>query len=108
MPSAKDGGEDVAFRTRKLERCYREHRAGVREFGAEAARRYIERINLIKSARDLDELLFLPGLHGHPLKGDRAGQFAIRLTGYLRLIFTVPEDGATTVCIEEVSKHYED
>ena len=99
---------DVAFRTRKLERCYRGHGAAVKEFGAEVARRYIERINLIRASRDLDELLALPGLHGHPLKGDRAGRFAIRLTGYIRLIFTEQAGPPPGVCIEEVSKHYED
>ena len=99
---------EVAFRTRKLERCYREHRAGVREFGAEVARRYIERINLIKAARNLDELVELPGLHGHALKGDRAGQYAVRLTGYMRLIFTAQKRMPPSICIEEVSKHYED
>ena len=99
---------DVVFRTRALERCYREHKAAVRAFGVETARRYIERVNLIRAARSLDELLSLPGLHGHPRKGGRAGQYAIRLTGFMRLILSVPAARPHEVCIEEVSKHYDD
>jgi proteic killer suppression protein len=80
----------------------------VREFGTDVARRYIERINVIKSARSVSEILALPGLHGHELKGERAGQYAIRLTGYVRLIFTVQGDDPRVICVEEVSKHYEE
>jgi proteic killer suppression protein len=50
----------------------------------------------------------LPGLRCHELKGDRKGQYAINLTGYYRLIFTVTDKKMEIVCIEEVSKHYED
>lgn len=99
---------DVVFRTRRLERCYREHQTAVRDFGADVARRYIQRVNLIKATRNLDELLSLPGLRGHPLKGDRTGQFSIRLTGFTRLILTRLEGPSPGVCIEEVSKHYDD
>ena len=99
---------EVVFRTRKLERCYRDFQAAVREFGADGARRYIERINLIKVAHRLEELLTLPGLHGHPLKGNRAGQFAIRWTGYVRLILTQPSERPGAICIDSVSKHDED
>jgi proteic killer suppression protein len=99
---------EVAFRTRKLERCYRDDHVAARAFGPDVARRYIERINLIKTALGLDELLDLPGLRGHSLRGDRAGQYAIRLTGFIRLIMTVRRGTPPSVCIEEVSKHYDD
>jgi proteic killer suppression protein len=72
------------------------------------ARRYIQRINIMKAARGLDELTRLPGLRCHPLKGQRAGQYAIDLTGFYRLIFTLRGESLTIVRIEEVSKHYGD
>jgi proteic killer suppression protein len=49
----------------------------------------------------------LPGLRCHPLKGDRKGEFAVNLTGFMRLIFTVENEQLRIVMIEEVSKHYD-
>ncbi len=99
---------EVTFRTRKLEREYRKSAAAIKAYGQKVARKYIERINIIKGARDIDELTILPGLRCHPLKGDRQGQFAVNLTGFYRLIFTLHGDALEIANIEEVSKHYDD
>ena len=80
----------------------------MREFGNDVARRYIERINIIKHTASLEELARLPGLRYHPLKGNRAGYHAVKLTGFMRLIFTLEGDTLAIVRIEEVSKHYDD
>lgn len=98
----------VSFKTKRLEQCYREYRLAVRFFGEEAGRRYIERINIIKQVNDLDNLLRLPSLRCHPLKGSREGQYAAKLTGFYRLIFTLEGESLEIVRIEEVSKHYDD
>ena len=58
--------------------------------------------------RKAAELAQLPGLRYHPLKGDRAGYHAVKLTGRMRLIFTLKGEALAIVCIEEVSKHYDD
>jgi proteic killer suppression protein len=50
----------------------------------------------------------LPGLNCHPLKGNRKGQYAVKLTGFYRLIFTVSGDCLNIALIEDVSKHYDD
>jgi proteic killer suppression protein len=99
---------EVTFRTRKLERQYRESDKAIRACGAKVGRKYISRINIIKQAKDIDELMNLPVLRCHPLKGDRAGQYAIVLTGFYRLIFTLKGNTLEIVHIEEVSKHYGD
>jgi len=99
---------EVTFRTRKLEREYVCSKKAVQAYGETVARRYIERINIIKSARDIEELERLPGIKCHPLKGDRRGQWAIKLTAQMRLIFTLRGENFEVVRIEEVSKHYED
>ena len=98
----------IKFRSNKLERCFLSKNQAVREFGDQVARKYIQRIGIIKAASSLDELSKLPGLRCHPLKGDRKGQYAINLTGFYRLIFTVEGDTLNIVTIEEVSKHYDD
>jgi proteic killer suppression protein len=99
---------EVHFRTKKLEKQYASHKEAEKAYGATVARRYIGRINIIKQTRSLKELMQLPGLRCHELKGDRKGQYAINLTGYYRLIFTVKDKKMEIACIEEVSKHYED
>lgn len=99
---------EVTFRTRKLRHEYEHSRKGVQAYGQAVARRYIERINIIKSATDIEELEKLPKLDCHPLKGDRKGQWSITLIGRVRLIFTLQGENLEIVRIEEVSKHYGD
>lgn len=98
----------IKFKTRKLEKYYTTHRKAVQEFGDQVARKYIQRLNLIKVTADIEVLQELPAIRCHPLKGDRLGQYAINLTGFYRLIFTMEEGSLTVVRIEEVSKHYDD
>ena len=98
----------IEFRTKKLEKQYVQHKLAVKAYGNEVARKYIQRINIIKHAKDFDELSGLPGLRCHPLRGDRKGQYAINLTGFYRLIFTLVGESLEIVQIEEVSKHYDD
>jgi len=99
---------EVTFRTRRLEREYRENATAVKSYGIEVARKYIQRIDIIKQVSNIEELIRLPGLGCHPLKGDRHGQYAVKLTGFSRLIFTLKGDALEIAHIEEVSKHYGD
>ncbi len=98
----------VQFSTKKLQKEYLDGRRAARAYGEQVARRYVLRVNLIKQSRDLDALKALPGLDCHPLKGTRKGQWAVKLTGFYRLIFTVVGDAPVIARIEEVSKHYDD
>jgi proteic killer suppression protein len=50
----------------------------------------------------------LPRLRCHELSGNRKGQYAVNLTGFYRLIFTMVDDRIDVIRIEEVSKHYGD
>jgi len=99
---------DVEFRTRKLQKQYEDHREAEKAYDPQVARRYIERVNIIKQARDIAELQGLRGLRCHPLKGNRETQWAMKLTGFYRLIFTLQGDKLEIARIEEVSKHYDD
>jgi proteic killer suppression protein len=99
---------EVVFRTRKLKKEYTSSKDATKAYGLNVARKYIQRVNIIKNALDIDELLLLPGLRCHPLKGERRGQYALKLTGFYRLIFSLDGKQIEIVCIEEVSKHYGD
>lgn len=98
----------VKFRTKKLEKAYSEFKYAFKEYGDKIGKKYIQRINIIKATQSLDELKKLPGLRCHPLKGSRAGQYAVNLNGFYRLIFTIEDGKLNIVTIEEVSKHYDD
>ena len=98
----------VVFRTRQLERCYKDYRKASKVYGEDAAKRYILRVNTIKQARNIDQLMKLPVLRCHRLKGNRAGQFAVNVTGFHRLIFSLEGETLEIVRIEDVSKHYGD
>jgi len=98
----------VEFRTNKLKKCFLDYKHATRVFGEQVARKYIQRINIIKATHSLDDLIAQPLLKCHPLKGNRKGQYAIQLTGFYRLIFTINGETLSLVTIEEVSKHYDD
>lgn len=98
----------ICFKTKKLQKQYEQSKMAVKAFGAEEARKYIQRINIIKSAENMDTLRALPGLRCHPLKGDKKDYWAINLAGYYRLIFSLTGEKLEIVRIERVSKHYEE
>jgi proteic killer suppression protein len=91
-----------------LQRQYENSSEAVKSFGKSVATKFIQRINIIKTVRNIDELIQMHTLRCHPLKGNRDGQWALKLTGFTRLIFTLEGDQLEIACIEEVSKHYDD
>ena len=99
---------EIKFRTRKLEKQYANHREAEKAYGKDVACKFILRVNIIKTARDIEELKKMPGLRCHELKGNRKGRWAVKLTGFYRLIFTLEGEMLEIARIEEVSKHYGD
>jgi proteic killer suppression protein len=57
-----------------------------RLFGIPIARKFIQRLGVLRAADKFSQLYGLRALRLHPLKGNRAGQYAITLTGNYRLI----------------------
>ncbi len=98
----------VTFRTVRLQRCYEKFAEATRQWGAAVARRYVERIDILYACQSIDDLGKMAPLRFHPLKGKRAGQYALWLTDRARLIITFTGRGQKSVCAEEVSQHYGD
>lgn len=96
----------VQFRTRALEQRFEDGKQARKKYGDVVGRKYIQRIQLIQQARSLEEVMALPGLRCHPLKGNLTGEYSVDLTGFDRLIFSLEEGQIVT--IERVSKHYGD
>ena len=97
----------MLFSSNHLQRCYEQSSEATRTWGADAARRYIQRVGILLDTRVFDELYTVRALRLHPLKGNREGQYAITLVGRWRLILTyLPEEQA--IRVDEVSNHYDD
>ena len=99
---------EVRFKTNKLQKQYENSKDAVKAYGLDVAKKYIQRVGILKSAKSFDDLSKIPQLKFHPLTGNRKGEFAISLTGFYRLIITNDGDTFDIAKIEEVSKHYDD
>jgi proteic killer suppression protein len=98
----------VLFSTRELQQWHLDYRMAQRSLGKDLARKYIQRVDVLMDADNVPQLLLVPGLKCHQLKGDRKGQWAISLDQSHRLIFTVADNRMEVIQVEEVSKHYGD
>ena len=73
-----------------------------RLFGVPIGRKYIQRLAVMRAADKFAELYGHRALRLHPLKGDRAGQYSMTLTGNYRLILErVSEDVARVLEVED-------
>ena len=99
---------EVRFKTNKLQKQYENSKDAIKAYGLDVAKKYIQRVGILKSAKSFDDLSKIPQLKFHPLIGNRKGEFAISLTGFYRLIITNDGDTFDIAKIEEVSKHYDD
>jgi proteic killer suppression protein len=99
---------EVRFKTKKLEKQFLQSKLAEKAYGRDVAKKYIMRITILKSAKSFEELYSIPTLKFHPLTGNRKGEYAIKLTGFYRLIITNDGDVFDIAKIEEVSKHYGD
>ena len=98
---------EVIFRTRRLRRNYEDVTRAIIDWGHEVARRYIDRVDFLHEAEDFNQLYAVRRLRLHPLRGSRAGELSIYLSGRWRLIVT-RGDTAQSIIIEAVSNHYDD
>ena len=98
---------EIRFKTKKLEKQYLSSNEAIKAYGVQVAKKYIMRINILKSAKSFEDLYSMPSLKFHPLTGNRQGEYAISLTGYYRLIITNDGEVFDIAKIEEVSKHYD-
>lgn len=98
---------EVTFKNRTLKLQYIESENAFKAYGRQVGRKYIERINIIKSAKSIADLKLIRALKCHELKGKRKGEWSIWLTGNMRLIFTLHGEQLTIARIEEVNKHYD-
>jgi len=107
----------ITFRDRKLRQLCEIERKAQKRLGSDCARKLRARLSDLEAASRVSELV---AGNPHPLKGDRAGQFALNLSGGWRLVFSpdnepcpTTDDGSidwnrvTIVCIEYIGDYHD-
>jgi len=74
-----------SFRDRDSERLF--HRERVRRLGAQVQHIALRKLRMLDAAASLDDLRIPPANRLEKLKGDRAGQYSIRINQQWRLCF---------------------
>ncbi len=92
----------IEFSTHRLADASMSLSEATRLFGAPIGRKYIQRLAVLRATDNFSQLYWLRALRVHSLKGDRAGQYAITLTGNYRLIIEkVKEDKVRILDVED-------
>ncbi len=92
----------VSYRDRKTERFANGER--VREFSGFARQAEI-RLDRLEAATSLADLAALPGNRFEALRGDRQGQYSIRINDQWRICFAWPQNSPGPTNVEIVDYH---
>lgn len=98
----------VTFKAKRLQEAYETFDKARKLWGERIARRYVGRVKFLQDAASAQDIFNVKAFHTHPLKGQRAGQYAINLDAAWRLIVTFTDKEMKIVRVEEVSDHYDD
>lgn len=74
-----------SFRNRDTERLFARH--PIRGFGADVQRVALRKLRMLDAAERLDDLRVPPGNRLERLRGDRQGQYSIRINDRWRVCF---------------------
>lgn len=74
----------ITYANRELEKLCNRTNYAIQKLGDKGARKLQSRLSDIEAAHDVTELI---AGSPHPLKGDREGDFSLRLHGAQRLVF---------------------
>lgn len=92
----------VTFATNRLEDASVSLSEANRLFGVPIGRKYIQRLAVLRATDKFNQLYGHRALRLHPLKGNRAGQYAITLTGNYRLVVErMAEDRVSIINVED-------
>lgn len=96
----------LVFSSKHLEEASLSFSEATRLFGVPVARKYIQRLVVLRATDKFSELYGHRALRLHLLKGNRAGQYAITLTGNFRLIIErLKEDMIRIIDVEDYHGH---
>ena len=93
---------DIEFATNRMAAASRSLSEASRLFGIPIGRKYIQRLAVLRATDGFAQLYGHRALRLHPLRGDRAGQYAMTLTSNYRLIIErISEDEVRVQGVED-------
>jgi proteic killer suppression protein len=97
----------IEYRNEELRRLAQEADFRPKQWGRDLVVAYRKKIQVLDSAMDERDLRAMRSLNLEKLKGNRAGQYSIRLNDQFRLILTfhTEDDGRVVVVLELVDYH---
>ena len=102
---------NIYFKTEYLKLLYEtalDDIKGKHPFSKEIIKQYKKKVQLLTVITKIEQLKQFRGLNFEYLKGDRKGEYSIRLNDQYRLLFEQKENGEISIImINEISKHYE-
>lgn len=97
---------DVDYHDPVLEQLANQADFAPKGWSHDVIRSYRKKMQIIRNAKDERDLRNMRGLRLEKLKGDREGQFSIRLNDQFRLVLTFETvDDRTAVILEIVDYH---
>ena len=96
----------IRYKTNKLQKICEKAEEARRVYNVKMAQVIQIRIAQIKSASSIDYLLQNRIGECHELKGDRKGQYAMKLVQPYRLIFTQENGKTVLICIEDIVDYH--
>lgn len=97
---------EIYYKTKKLQKECENYRQSNCSYGTEMAIKIAQRINEIKSADTVENLVKFSIGRCHPLKGDRQGEYAMDLVHPYRLIFVVKNETIQIAKIIEINDYH--
>ena len=92
----------MVFSSNRLASAGQNLSEATRMFGVSIGRKYIQRLGVLRAVGTFAELVGLRAFRLHQLTGNRAGQYAINLTGKFRLMIErISEDSVHIVGVED-------
>ena len=100
-------GVKIEYGDEELRRLAEEVDFRPKQWGRDLVVAYRRRIQVLDSALDERDLRAMRSLNLEKLKGDRAGQYSVRLNDQFRLVLTfhTEDDGRVVVVLELVDYH---
>ena len=92
---------DIEFATNRLATASLSFAEATQFFGVPIGRTYIQRLAVIRAVDEFSQLYGHRALRLHSLRGDRAGQHAMSLTGNWRLIVERISEGIVRILAVE-------
>ena len=76
------------------------------KFPVNVERKFVMRINQIRTAENENYLRGIKSLHFEKRSGDRKGKYSVRVQDGWRIIFRIDKEEIKILVVEELSNHY--